>query len=355
MTPHRLLTAALAGVAAVALAVAAPAVASASSHSSASAAKVSTRYLSANGGTVTWTVKVHSAKPAWCKWSSSPKVAGFNAIVKCKTGKITRSARFKANRLRRPTTHAITLTVLAKVRTVDRWKVIEAGKGTPTNTCITSSFTGQCNYPADSYIVGAGSDPWVGQNVWTDPTDYGQTLHATSPADWHVTADADTHFGGVLTFPNTGFQMTGAVNRFTDITSSWNVTIPTNDTKTAAWAAYDLWFNNWNNEVMIQPDITANSYYQCTGVASLKVSGIPWHLCVFGSEDVWKPGTDDLHLIDRASGSVDIQAFLVWMEQHGYLPADSIWKAASFGFEICDTEGNTQTFAVNGFTWDATR
>jgi hypothetical protein len=41
------------------------------------------------------------------------------------------------------------------------------------------------------------------------------------------------------------------------------------------------------------------------------------------------------------------------MEQNGWLPANSTWTAGSFGFEICDTEGITQTFKVNGFTWDA--
>jgi tryptophan-rich sensory protein len=60
---HRILKASLAGVAAVALAVVAPIVVSASSRA-ASAATVPTHYLTPNGGTVTWTVTVHNAKPA---------------------------------------------------------------------------------------------------------------------------------------------------------------------------------------------------------------------------------------------------------------------------------------------------
>jgi len=40
------------------------------------------------------------------------------------------------------------------------------------------------------------------------------------------------------------------------------------------------------------------------------------------------------------------------MEQYGYLPKGSTWYAESFGFEICNTSGTTQTFAVNDFTWD---
>jgi hypothetical protein len=223
----------------------------------------------------------------------------------------------------------------------------------PSTSCVSSATHGHCLFPSDSYIVGANSDPYVDQNVWSGGAGYQQTLYATSPEDWYVTANANTNFGGVLTYPNTGFWMTGTVDSFASTTSSWNVTIPTDNTKTAGWAAYDLWFNNWADEVMIQVDLTANSYYDCTGVATITVSGMPWHMCDFGSERVWKPGTDDQHLINQTSGSVDIKAFLVWMEQNGWLPANSTWTAGSFGFEICDTEGITQTFKVNGLTWDA--
>ena len=135
------------------------------------------------------------------------------------------------------------------------------------------------------------------QNVWSGSSSYQQTLYATAPNDWYVTANANTNFGGVETYPNTGFDMTGTVDSDSSITSSWSVTIPTNET-TAGWAAYDLWFNNWNDEVMIQTDLTvpSNGDYDCNAVATATFSGMPWHLCVFGSERVWKPGTSDADL-----------------------------------------------------------
>ena len=225
----------------------------------------------------------------------------------------------------------------------------------PGGVCVSSANDGHCPFPAESYIIGANGNPYVDQNVWNASSTYHQTLYATSPDDWYVTANANTGWGGVQTFPNTGFNMTGTVDGYATTTSSWNVTIPTDNTQTAGWAAYDLWFNNWADEVMIQTDLTANSYYDCTAVAETTFGGMPWHLCVFGTERVWKPGTDDSHLINQAAGSVDVRAMLVWMEANGYLPAGSKWTAASFGFEICDTRGNTQSFAVKGFTWDATR
>ena len=47
-----------------------------------------------------------------------------------------------------------------------------------------------------------------------------------------------------------------------------------------------------------------------------------------------------------------MKAMLTWMETNGYLPAGSTWTAGSFGFEICDTHGVTETFTVNNFSWD---
>ncbi|HUB93929.1 MAG TPA: hypothetical protein VMB52_05495 [Verrucomicrobiae bacterium] len=232
------------------------------------------------------------------------------------------------------------------------------GNSTP-QSCVyttTSSQTsnGQYDWPSSvPYIIGAASNPWVGSNIWSNNSAYNQTLCEYTPANWYVSVNVNTNFGGVQAYPNTGFNMDGAVDSSKSVTSSWNVTIPTDNTKTAGWAAYDLWFNSWADEVMIQTDLTANSYYDCTAEATATFSGMPWHLCVFGSERVWKPGTDDQHMLNQASGSVDVLAMLEWMEQNGYLPQGSTWTAGSFGFEVCDTEGNTQTFEVNNFTWDA--
>jgi hypothetical protein len=196
------------------------------------------------------------------------------------------------------------------------------------------------------------SAPWVGPNAWAAGSSYKQTLYANGPGNWYITANAKTNFGPVLTYPNTGFYMSGKVDAVSSITSSFSTTIPHNAT-TAGWAAYDLWFNNWADEVMILTDVGANSYYECSSVATATFGGTPWHMCVFGSERIWKPGPDEQHLINRASGTIAIQPMLTWMEQHGYLPSGSVWKAASYGFEVCDTGGVTEKYQLNGFSWTA--
>jgi O-antigen/teichoic acid export membrane protein len=227
--------------------------------------------------------------------------------------------------------------------------VQSAHAGSP---CVSSATNGLCNYSEDPAIVGAASRPWVGQNIWSGDKSYKQTLYSSAPGNWYVIANANTHFGGVLTYPNTGFYMTGAVASYSSITSSFGTAIPDN-ARTAGWAAYDLWFNDWHDEVMIQTDVNANSFYDCTPKTTATIAGQPWHMCVFGAERVWKPGPNDQHLLNRTSGTIDIQAFLTWMEQHGYLPASSTWTAASYGFEICDTGGTNETFRVNAFSWTA--
>ena len=100
---------------------------------------VPTYNLSAKGGTVKFSATVRNVKT--CAWSSSPKVAGFDATVKCKDGKVARSARFKANTSTEAKFYAITLTVRGKSTTVDHWKVDEAGKKIPTTTTTSTTST----------------------------------------------------------------------------------------------------------------------------------------------------------------------------------------------------------------------
>lgn len=226
--------------------------------------------------------------------------------------------------------------------------------GSQSYSCVTSVQPhGTCGpYPGYTQVTGTSDAPYVDQNVWGGNSTYKQTLYANSPGNWYVIANAVNDSGSVLTYPNTGWHSTGKVDSYSTIVSSFSATLPHN-AQAIGWAAYDLWFNNWKDEVMIQTDIDANSSYDCTAVATATFGGDPWHLCVFGSERVWKPGTNDQHLNNQASGTINVKAFLVWMENNGYLPAGSTWTGGSFGFEICNTNGTNQKFQVNAFSWKA--
>ncbi len=238
---------------------------------------------------------------------------------------------------------------------------------------------GTCHYGVVPYVVTGDTDDttFVGQNVGgAPPPHFVQTLHANSVRDWYVTVNEASDDptqpnanGGVHNYPNLGFWMHGRVDDFKTISTSYNVTIPQQNS-VAGWAAYDLWFNDDDTEVMITGDFGAYNYYDCTSVATATFSGQPWHMCAFGDERVWKRGTDDAHITNKASDTINIKEILTWMESHTFVDPDthitrqqlapgSVWQTgyngASFGFEVPSTSGQNKDFRVNDFSWTATR
>jgi hypothetical protein len=223
--------------------------------------------------------------------------------------------------------------------------------------CVTSAAMGSCGpylYPA---ITGSdGSNTTVGQDVWNPISGWSQTLHATNPGNWYATANLPADNTAVVSYPNTGESYdSNLLTGFSSIASSFSETMnPTAATR--AEAAYDIWLNNWNNEVMIQHDMV-NRGGPC-GPVLATVSfggsgGVPaksWILCQYGSELIWQvAGSGDVY--GEQSGSVDILAMLTWLvNNHGYLPQGSSLTAIGYGFEICSTGGVDETFQVKSFT-----
>ncbi|MGO9836727.1 MAG: hypothetical protein ACLP1X_21230 [Polyangiaceae bacterium] len=223
--------------------------------------------------------------------------------------------------------------------------------------CVTSAAMGSCGpylYPA---ITGSdGSNTTVGQDVWNPISGWSQTLHATNPGNWYATANLPADNTAVVSYPNTGESYdSNLLTGFSSIYSSFSETMnPTAATR--AEAAYDIWLNNWNNEVMVQHDMV-NRGGPC-GPVLATVSfggngGVPvqsWILCQYGSELIWQvAGSGDVY--GEQSGSVDILAMLTWLVNNdGYLPQGSSLTAIGYGFEICSTGGADETFQVKSFT-----
>jgi hypothetical protein len=114
-------------------------------------ASASTKTLSASGGSVTFRASVRNATT--CKWSSSPKIAGFAATVRCQTGTVTRAARFHANSSTSTKSYAITLTTHGKRTTINHWVVIQAGRTATTTTTTTTTV------PPTTTTTAAGGPP----------------------------------------------------------------------------------------------------------------------------------------------------------------------------------------------------
>ena len=234
-------------------------------------------------------------------------------------------------------------------------------------TCTTSAATGECGPYSDPQIEGLGSGNQdklqVGNNIWAAVSGASQTLYASSPADWHVIANMPSGNTSVVSYPSlsvdfhlensSGTWYEPPLTNFKTMVSSVSETMNATSS-TSAWAAYDIWLNNGNNEVMIQHDFADNG--ACTAVATATFGGSngvpvqPWHLCQFGSEQVWKLGVNDNSKVNEQSGNVDILGMLTWMENHGDLPANSTIGLLGYGWEICSTGGKNETFQVNSFS-----
>jgi hypothetical protein len=222
---------------------------------------------------------------------------------------------------------------------------------------------GNCGPYLDPAITGSdGTNTFVGQNVWGPIPGYSQTLYATAPGSWYVKANGPAGNTAVVSFPNTGQRNFPSPNKLTDFTSiysSFSETMPSNS-GTSVEAAFDIWLNNWANEVMIQHDMV-NRGGPC-GPVLATVSfggkgGVPvqsWILCQYGSEIIWQvQGTGDVYGFH--SGSVDILAMLTWLMDHQYLPQNSVLdNGLGYGFEICSTGGVDEDFKVTSFSITAT-
>jgi hypothetical protein len=244
-------------------------------------------------------------------------------------------------------------------------------------SCTTSTDHGACVFPQDTADfpgINPGSGRPASQGIEVDQNEWSggtgscsgstQTLSANSPENYQVVANYPAGNTAVCTYPNVWpHDAQGAVDSYSQTTSSFSESFPHN-AQTTAWAMFDLWFNNWANEVMIQYDFSDNGPCQTTPVTDVTFGGSngvpsqPWFLCTFGSPmangsyqtTAWKLGPNEAGKESESSGSIDMLAMIKYLEGTGYLPANSTWTAISMGWEIASTGGTNETFTGSGFT-----
>ncbi len=229
--------------------------------------------------------------------------------------------------------------------------------GTSGTACVTSAQMGHCPFGPYQEITGASTDPYVDQNVWNPISGWHQTLHATDPGHWYVTANMPSGNTAVVSFPNTGFSFNKPLSGFSSIVSSFTDSIPSTN-GTNAEASYDIWFSNTSkvNEVMIQNDYSPGRSPSCgtwtaTNVQFGGSNGVPthpWDLCVSGSTAFWETADGN-----TPSGTIDALAMLKWLVSHGQLPTGVELTGFSYGFEISSTGGANENFQVSSFSLTA--
>jgi hypothetical protein len=226
-------------------------------------------------------------------------------------------------------------------------------------------------------------------DVWNPPSTWSQTMYTTSPGDWYIEANFPTDSSGAIkSYPSAAIQYyedgqtsdpNPTLDSFSEIVGAFSESAPSASTGTVSDIGYDLWFNNWASEIMIQhQNINTDVCTDWTTVIATDVkfggsNGVPvtyWNLCqngTFGSSNpelIWQYyATAGSKTFGESSGSVDIYAMLKYLEGNAIcktatgttdcLPANSTFTQFGYGFEISTTDGTTQQFTVNSLTQTA--
>jgi len=181
-------------------------------------------------------------------------------------------------------------------------------------------------------------------NKWNSSGNPGpQQICGNSGRDWQVTSTQRAGNTAVLTYPSVQKNYPNrALSSFTSMTSSYAENMHA-VAGTDAEAAYDIWINDLNKEVMFWVD---NHRQTPAGskVATVTLGGLTWNY--------YKTSGYYAFVLDHnaPAGTVDLLAGIKYLISRGDLSAsDKLWQV-NFGFEICSTAGAPQTFTVSNFS-----
>ena len=211
-------------------------------------------------------------------------------------------------------------------------------------------------------LYGINQDPWS--------TGHGeQMLKAHSFQNWSVTAtdkDPSNAPGQVLSYPDASYnyyRLATAESNYTDPPAQYhlnNIKSLTSDFTESmpqlpgldAEAAYDLWLNNWQTEVMVWVETAPGKQRNLTYNGMTKDGTYTYGGQKFA---LWHSGKGIkgfyVFLLDHneKSGTVDLKAMLETMVSLGYIPATSPLTQIPFGWEVSDTNGKPVTFSLSRF------
>jgi len=213
--------------------------------------------------------------------------------------------------------------------------------------------------------MGDWTDPRTGLNVSNDMWNCPQAacgrqeVWANSSGDWGVVSTMAKGNTAVLTYPAVQQQF-GANNQpallanASELVSTFTELMPTT-AGTIGEAAYDIWLNDWNTEVMIWVDNQHQHFYQpVLGTATF--NGQKFTIYMDHGVSHGYPSGPFFFVLqhNETHGTIDILAVFHWLERAGYLSAakDGL-TAVDFGWEICSTNGVPENFDISHYTLTA--
>jgi hypothetical protein len=185
----------------------------------------------------------------------------------------------------------------------------------------------------------------VFNNEWNSAEAGPQTVWADSFHSWGVVStQADTT--GVKTYPSVqeNFRDT-RLTSLRRLTSSFAESMPPAAAAYKAEAAYDLWLNDYQNEVMVWVD---NHGQQPNGIVSSEAVLSGQHFRVYRGNAhmvslVLLSGTHE------STGSLNLLLALSWLVDHGYLGGRALLTQVDFGWEIVSTDGIPLEFTLHNY------
>jgi hypothetical protein len=237
------------------------------------------------------------------------------------------------------------------------------GRTAAAQQCDTSKANGSCPVSGAYYYYpqiteSNGYNTYVNQDVWNPIHGWKQTLYSTNPGNWYVIANMPVGNTAVVSYPDTQQIYSSRLSHLRFIYSSFSESSDTS-TNTVDDTGYDIWLNQYADEVMIQHEVAGHG--QCDGESAvagpIKFGGthhVPvksWLLCQYGSELFWQlRSPKGAWAFGISHGRVDILSMLAWLLNHNYLPAKSTLDQIDYGFELSSTNGLDETFTVTALT-----
>lgn len=188
-------------------------------------------------------------------------------------------------------------------------------------------------------------------NIWGGDAAGTQCIWAYDESNWGVTAD-HPNTSGVKSYPNASWDFNTPVNSISNITSSFNVTVP----NAGSYATtYDIWANSHAYEIMIW----MNHHGDVGPIAGAwNDDGTPvpeaTNVSVGGHTfNVYKGniGFDVISFVrttNTNSGTVNIKQIINYIQNQGWFGNVTL-QEAQFGFEITSSAGGLD-FTVNDYS-----
>lgn len=183
----------------------------------------------------------------------------------------------------------------------------------------------------------------VYNNEWNTSEAGPQTIWADSFHHWGVesTQAATT---SVKTYPSVQKNYNHpALSRFKGLVSTFTQSMPRASARYDAEAAYDLWLNNYNIEVMMWVD----NHGQTPG------GHVIAHINLFGRKfTVWQSGSSFFSFVvggKLTRGRAHLLSALRWLVKKHLLSNSATMTQVNFGWEICSTDRKPLDFTVTGY------